>query len=193
MVKLLLIGDSGVGKSCLLVRLSEDRFNPTHIATIGIDFKVRTVKVDGYRVKLQIWDTAGQERFRTITQAYYRSAMGVLLVYDVGNRESFNNTRNWLQQIEQHASGDIDKVLVGNKCDNASVEVTSEEAAALAAEYGIDSIRTSARTGEKVEDAFVMLATKIIKRLQTSKSLKPRPADVALHSKDSSVSKVCGC
>ena len=89
---MLLIGDSGVGKSCCLLRFSEDSFTPSFITTIGIDFKIRTIELDGKRVKLQIWDTAGQERFRTITTAYYRGAMGILLVYDVTDERSFNST-----------------------------------------------------------------------------------------------------
>ena len=93
-IKLLLIGDSGVGKSCCLLRFSEDSFTPSFITTIGIDFKIRTIELDGKRVKLQIWDTAGQERFRTITTAYYRGAMGILLVYDVTDERSFNSERN---------------------------------------------------------------------------------------------------
>jgi len=95
-IKLLLIGDSGVGKSCCLLRFSEDSFTPSFITTIGIDFKIRTIDLDGKRVKLQIWDTAGQERFRTITTAYYRGAMGILLVYDVTDEKSFNSTRQTL-------------------------------------------------------------------------------------------------
>jgi signal recognition particle receptor subunit beta len=90
-IKLLLIGDSGVGKSCCLLRFSEDSFTPSFITTIGIDFKIRTIELDGKRVKLQIWDTAGQERFRTITTAYYRGAMGILLVYDVTDERSFHS------------------------------------------------------------------------------------------------------
>lgn len=91
-IKLLLIGDSGVGKSCCLLRFSEDSFTPSFITTIGIDFKIRTINLDGKRVKLQIWDTAGQERFRTITTAYYRNAMGILLVYDVTDERSFKSS-----------------------------------------------------------------------------------------------------
>jgi small GTP-binding protein len=94
-IKLLLIGDSGVGKSCCLLRFSEDSFTPSFITTIGIDFKIRTIELDGKRVKLQIWDTAGQERFRTITTAYYRGAMGILLVYDVTDERSFNSGWLW--------------------------------------------------------------------------------------------------
>ena len=98
-IKLLLIGDSGVGKSCCLLRFSEDSFTPSFITTIGIDFKIRTIELDGKRVKLQIWDTAGQERFRTITTAYYRGAMGILLVYDVTDERSFNSMATSYQFI----------------------------------------------------------------------------------------------
>ncbi|KAF5395755.1 Multiple EGF -domains 8 [Paragonimus heterotremus] len=99
--KLLLIGDSGVGKTCLLFRFSEDDFNSTFIATIGIDFKIRTIDIEGKKIKLQIWDTAGQERFRTITTAYYRGAMGIMLVYDVTNVKSFKNINLWMRNIDQ--------------------------------------------------------------------------------------------
>eukprot|EP01099_Mayorella_cantabrigiensis_P000865 TRINITY_DN1367_c0_g1_i3.p1 TRINITY_DN1367_c0_g1~~TRINITY_DN1367_c0_g1_i3.p1 ORF type:complete len:210 (-),score=45.88 TRINITY_DN1367_c0_g1_i3:386-958(-) len=117
LIKLLLIGDSGVGKSCLLLRFSDDSFTPSFITTIGIDFKIRTIELDGKRIKLQIWDTAGQERFRTITTAYYRGAMGILLVYDVTDEKSFQNIRNWIRNIEQHATESVNKMLIGNKCD----------------------------------------------------------------------------
>ena len=117
LIKLLLIGDSGVGKSCLLLRFSDDQFTTSFITTIGIDFKIRTVDLDGSRVKLQIWDTAGQERFRTITTAYYRGAMGILLTYDVTDEQSFDNVRNWMRNIEQHATENVCKILVGNKSD----------------------------------------------------------------------------
>ncbi|KAJ8760542.1 hypothetical protein K2173_015209 [Erythroxylum novogranatense] len=116
LIKLLLIGDSGVGKSCLLLRFSDGSFTTSFITTIGIDFKIRTIELDGKRIKLQIWDAAGQERFRTITTAYYRGAMGILLVYDVTDESSFN-IRNWIRNIEQHASDNVNKILIGNKAD----------------------------------------------------------------------------
>lgn len=115
---------TGVGKSCLLLRFCDNSFTPSFITTIGIDFKIRTMEVDGERVKLQIWDTAGQERFRTITTAYYRGAMGILLVYDVTDERSFNNIRNWLRNVEQHASPNVNKILVGNKCDSEDKRVS---------------------------------------------------------------------
>ena len=83
----------------------------------GIDFKIRTIELDGKKIKLQIWDTAGQERFRTITTAYYRGAMGIMLVYDITNEKSFDNIKNWIRNIEEHASADVEKMILGNKCD----------------------------------------------------------------------------
>jgi Ras-related protein Rab-8A len=106
-----------VGKSCLLLRFCDNSFTPSFITTIGIDFKIRTMELEGQRVKLQIWDTAGQERFRTITTAYYRGAMGIILVYDVTDERSFLNIANWIRNVEQYASPNVNKILVGNKCD----------------------------------------------------------------------------
>ncbi|KAJ1416552.1 small GTPase superfamily, partial [Ochromonadaceae sp. CCMP2298] len=116
-IKLLMIGDSGVGKTCLLLRYANDSFSPTFITTIGIDFKIKNIQLDGKRIKLQIWDTAGQERFRTITTSYFRGAQGILLVYDVTDRNSFISIRNWVAQIQMHADVNVNKILIGNKCD----------------------------------------------------------------------------
>ncbi|KAI8879602.1 GTP-binding protein SAS1 [Backusella circina FSU 941] len=166
LIKLLLIGDSAVGKSCLLLRFSDDSFTPSFITTIGIDFKIRTIDLDGKRIKLQIWDTAGQERFRTITTAYYRGAMGILLVYDVTDDKSFGNVRNWFSNIEQHASEGVNKILIGNKCDMEDKRVIStEQGQALANELGIRFKETSAKTNIGVEEAFFDLARDIKKRL----------------------------
>jgi Ras-related protein Rab-8A len=108
---------SGVGKSCLLLRYSDDSFTSSFITTIGIDFKIKSIAIGESKVKLQIWDTAGQERFRTITTAYYRGAMGILLVYDVSDESSFANVRNWMRQIEQNAAENVNRILIGNKAD----------------------------------------------------------------------------
>merc|ERR1712199_120268 len=166
LIKLLLIGDSGVGKSCLLCRYSDDVFNNNFITTIGIDFKIRTIELDGKKIKLQIWDTAGQERFRTITTAYYRGAMGILLVYDVTDEKSFGNIRNWIRNIEQHATESVNKMLIGNKCDMVDQTVIStEKGQALADEYGIKFMETSAKSSPNVDQAFFTLAKDIKKRL----------------------------
>jgi Ras-related protein Rab-8A len=176
LIKLLLIGDSGVGKSCLLLRFSDDSFTPSFITTIGIDFKIRTIELDGKRIKLQIWDTAGQERFRTITTAYYRGAMGILLVYDVTDERSFNNIRNWFSNIEQHASEGVNKILIGNKCDWVEKKViTKEQGQLLADEFGIKFLETSAKANTNVEEAFFTLARDIKKRLIDNHSQDPQP------------------
>jgi len=159
LIKLLLIGDSGVGKSCLLLRFCDDRWTPSFITTIGIDFKIRTIELDGKRIKLQIWDTAGQERFRTITTAYYRGAMGILLVYDVTDERSFNNIRNWHANVGQHASEGVNKILIGNKSDWTDKRaVTEEQGRALAEELEMKFMETSAKANEGVEEAFFALA-----------------------------------
>ncbi|CUM66907.1 uncharacterized protein PRCAT00004592001 [Priceomyces carsonii] len=158
-MKLLLVGDSGVGKSCLLLRFVEDKFNPSFITTIGIDFKIRTIESKGKRIKLQVWDTAGQERFRTITTAYYRGAMGIVLIYDVTDSRSFENVENWFETVTQHANEDAQIFLVGNKCDDEeSRQVSKEQGQALAAKLNIPFLEASAKSNENVDSIFYELA-----------------------------------
>jgi Ras-related protein Rab-8A len=165
-MKLLMIGDSGVGKTCLLLRYANDSFSPTFITTIGIDFKIKNIDIDGKRVKLQIWDTAGQERFRTITTSYFRGAQGILLLYDVTDRRSFESIRNWVSQIQQHADVNVNKILVGNKCDMLDEKVVStEEGQKLAREFGMDFFECSAKNNINVEPAFVGLGRAIKDRI----------------------------
>ena len=166
-IKLLMIGDSGVGKTCLLLRYANDSFSPTFITTIGIDFKIKTVVLDNTVVKLQIWDTAGQERFRTITTSYFRGAQGILLVYDVCDRGSFENITNWIGQIEQHADINVTKILIGNKCDAdpGKIQVTEAEGQALADQYGIKFFLTSAKNDLRVTEAFESVARDVMNRL----------------------------
>ncbi|WMV52003.1 hypothetical protein MTR67_045388 [Solanum verrucosum] len=185
LIKLLLIGDSGVGKSCLLLRFSDGSFTTSFITTIGIDFKIRTVELDGKRIKLQIWDTAGQERFRTITTAYYRGAMGILLVYDVTDESSFNNIRNWIRNIEQHASDNVNKILVGNKADmdESKRAVPTSKGQALADEYGIKFFETSAKTNMNVEEVFFSIARDIKQRIAESDS-KAEPQTIKIDQPD---------
>lgn len=168
LIKLLLIGDSGVGKSCLLLRFAEDSFTSSFITTIGIDFKIKKVLIDGKWVKLQIWDTAGQERFRTITSAYYRGAMGILLVYDVTDEASFTNIRNWMKNIEQHASDNVVKVLVGNKSDmdESKRAVSYSRGQALADEFKLQFFETSAKNNINVDQVFQSIARDIMMRLR---------------------------
>lgn len=165
-IKLLMIGDSGVGKTCLLLRYANDSFSPTFITTIGIDFKIKNIEIDDKRVKLQIWDTAGQERFRTITTSYFRGAQGIVLVYDVTDRRSFESIRNWISQIQQHADVHVNKILVGNKCDMLDEKVVStEEGQKLASEFGMLFFETSAKNDVNVEQSFQSIAKSVKDRL----------------------------
>jgi Ras-related protein Rab-1A len=113
--KLLLIGNSGVGKSCILMRYADNSFTENFFNTIGVDFKIKTINLNDQVIKMQIWDTAGQDRFRTLTSSYYRGAHGIIIVYDVTNKDSFDNVRQWMQEIEKFASENVNKLLVGNK------------------------------------------------------------------------------
>ena len=160
--KLLLIGNSGVGKSCLLLRFSDDTYSNDYISTIGVDFKIKTVELDGKTVKLQIWDTAGQERFRTITSSYYRGSHGIIIVYDVTDQESFNGVNMWLQEIDRYATSSVLKLLVGNKCDLADKRVVEYD---VAKEFGdannMPFLETSALDSTNVEEAFLTMAREI--------------------------------
>lgn len=171
--KLLLIGDSGVGKSCLLLRFADKTYTDSYISTIGVDFKIRTIELEGKTIKLQIWDTAGQERFRTITSSYYRGAHGIIVVYDVTDKESFDHVKQWLNEIERYASVEVQKLLVGNKCDLVSKkDVQTETAQAFADKLEIPFLETSAKAATRVEDAFLMMANEIKKTIavQTTSS-----------------------
>ena len=168
-IKLMMIGDQAVGKTALLVRYADDDFNEVLLPTIGIDFKIKTIELGGKRVKLQIWDTAGQERFRTITQAYYRGAMGILLIYDVTNTKSWSNVRNWVRNIEGNAPQTVNKILVGNKCDLTSLrQVSTQQGEQLAREYDMKFFETSARSNVNVKETFLTLANDVVERLEAS-------------------------
>ncbi|KAG1714257.1 Ras-related protein Rab-35 [Nymphon striatum] len=150
--KLLIIGDSGVGKSSLLLRFADNTFSGNYITTIGVDFKIRTIEVDGDKVKLQIWDTAGQERFRTITSTYYRGTHGVIVVYDVTSGESFANVKRWLHEIDQNCEI-VNRILVGNKNDDPDRKVVlTEDAQRFADQMGIQLFETSAKENINVEE-----------------------------------------
>ena len=162
--KLLLIGNSSVGKSSLLVRFVDDIWEENFVPTIGVDFKLKTLDVNGKKVKLQIWDTAGQERFKNITASYYRGGNGVLVVYDITDRDSFTNLTSWLIEIEKNANKNVFKLLIGNKNDLESErKVTTEEGKEFADSNGMKFIETSAKTADKVYEAFELLTKEIIK------------------------------
>eukprot|EP00327_Prymnesium_parvum_P009783 CAMPEP_0184391722 /NCGR_PEP_ID=MMETSP0007-20130409/15616_1 /TAXON_ID=97485 /ORGANISM="Prymnesium parvum, Strain Texoma1" /LENGTH=223 /DNA_ID=CAMNT_0026741961 /DNA_START=37 /DNA_END=709 /DNA_ORIENTATION=+ len=170
--KLVLIGDSGVGKSCLLLRFADDTYTESHISTIGVDFKIRTIQLDGKTIKLQIWDTAGQERFRTITSSYYRGAHGIIVVYDTTDSETFEHVKTWLHEIDRYASENVNKLLVGNKSDLTSKRaVETESAKEFADSVNIPFLETSAKNATNVEDAFMTMAGEIKKRMANAPSM----------------------
>ena len=169
--KILIIGESGVGKTCLLLRFTEDSFTTTFLTTIGIDFKIKIINLENKLIKLQIWDTAGQERFRTITKTYYKGAHGIILTYDVTDQDSFKNIRNWIKQIEANAQGNVKRVLVGNKCDKPDRVVTEEEGKKLADDYSMSFFETSAKTNKNVNEIFYYLTKEILKANEGNKEL----------------------
>ena len=161
--KILLLGDSAVGKSCLLLRYCDDSFQDIHLATIGLDFRLKTLNLDNNKkIKAQIWDTAGQDRFRAITKNYYRGANGILLIYDITDRSSFEHIRNWIEQIKEEAPEQIIIYLVGNKIDNQNNRVvTNEEAKKLAEEFKLKYYETSAKNNINVDTTFLDLIKEI--------------------------------
>lgn len=163
--KILLVGESGIGKSCLLLRFADDSFTDVFISTIGVDFKIKTVDINSKCVKLQIWDTAGQERFRTITTTYYRGAHGVILCYDITDKASFNKLANWLGEIQKFAKEDVVILVVGTKLDLAERrEVSTQEGQDFANKYGMKFLETSAKTNAGVTEAFMELATTAVNK-----------------------------
>lgn len=210
--KLLLIGDSGVGKSCLLLRFADDTYTESYISTIGVDFvriflllrysnandlnwiaqKIRTIELDQKTIKLQIWDTAGQERFRTITSSYYRGAHGIIVVYDVTDMESFNNVKQWLHEIDRYAAENVNKLLVGNKADLTSKRVVStEQGKEFADSLGIEFLETSAKTAQNVEQAFLTMASQIKARMKTQPAAQADKSGMVLNSKKVNSNQGC--
>ncbi|XP_049797186.1 ras-related protein Rab-18-like isoform X2 [Schistocerca nitens] len=166
-LKILIIGESGVGKSSLLLRFTDDNFDPDQPLTIGVDFRHKKLKVNGNWVKLAIWDTAGQERFRTLTPSYYRDAQGAILVYDISNRTSFDRLETWLNELDLYSNRqNIVKMVVGNKIDveQERREVTKEEGLSFARRHATLFIESSAKTREGVQMAFEDLVQKIIEQ-----------------------------
>ena len=160
--KVLLLGNSDVGKSSLLLRFVDSVWNDAFVPTIGVDFKVKTLEINNKKVKMQIWDTAGEERFRTVVSTYFRGAHGILLLYDVTNRDSFKNLENWLIEIEKNSSEKVLKILLGNKCDlNDDREIQPDEGRAFADRNGMEFMETSAKMNTNV-DLFLDVGDKYL-------------------------------
>ncbi|EAN80470.1 Ras-related protein RAB2B, putative [Trypanosoma equiperdum] len=166
--KYIIIGDSGVGKSCLLLQFTDKRFEPLHDLTIGVEFGARVVTIKEKNIKLQIWDTAGQESFRSITRSYYRGACGALLVYDVTRRDTFTHLQTWLEDARSNANTAIVIMLIGNKCDlEKKREVSREEGEAFARKHNLVFMETSAKTAQNVDDAFLKTAAMIYDNVES--------------------------
>uniref|UniRef100_A0AAQ4QEV1 small monomeric GTPase n=1 Tax=Gasterosteus aculeatus aculeatus TaxID=481459 RepID=A0AAQ4QEV1_GASAC len=173
-VPVVLIGDSGVGKSNLLSRFTRNEFNLESKSTIGVEFATRSIQVDGKTVKAQIWDTAGQERYRAITSAYYRGAVGALLVYDIAKHLTYENVERWLKELRDHADSNIVIMLVGNKSDLRHLRaVPTDEARAFAEKNGLSFLETSALDSTNVETAFQTILTEIY-RIVSQKQMSER-------------------
>ena len=171
--KIVVIGDTGVGKSSLLCRFEDDSFMANHIATIGVDFKVRSLRVDDKVYKLQLWDTAGQERFRTITSSYYRNADGIILVYAMNDARSFENVCHWMNEIKRYSRKEsCCTLLVANKSDlHTQSQVDPLQAEQMAAELSVPLVQTSAKDAVGVEHAFL----KMVETVAASKRTKVTP------------------
>lgn len=168
--KILTIGESGVGKTCILLRYTDNKFIKHHLTTIGIDYKTKDVNINGKSIKLKIWDTAGQERFRNITQQYYKGADGIVLVFDLTDRNSFEKVREWMKQIQSYTQKEsIAIVLLGNKCDAENKAVSLKEASDIAGEFNLKFFETSAMNNINIEESFKQLSMEIMK-IKESKS-----------------------
>ena len=154
-LKVVVVGDSGVGKTCLLIRFIRDLWDEDSQPTLGVEFMTKIVNTQKHRIQLQLWDTAGQELFRSVTRGYYRGSAGALLVFDLSNRDSFENINRWLQDVKDVARSDVVTLLIGNKSDLVDKrQVTKEEAEAFAKQHGMKYFETSAKTGEQINEAI---------------------------------------
>ena len=189
-LKILTLGESAVGKTCILIRFTDNKFLTSHIMTIGIDYKSKSIISGDKVVKLKIWDTAGQERFRNITKQYYKGADGILLIYDITDRESFEKARDWMKSIQENTQKDsIGIILLGNKCDLDERKVTYEEGQSLADEFKIQFMETSAYKDLNINESFQSLTNLIISKKSPQLNSDNKPIIL----KNTSVKKKDGC
>ena len=175
--KVLLLGDSIVGKTCILMRFTEGTFPEIHMSTVGLDYRVKQMTLEnGQSAKVCIWDTAGQERFRAITKNYYKGAHGIMLIYDVTRQETFDNVRNWLTQVTENASDNATIFLIGNKCDDVDGrQISTEEGKKVASDYGITFIETSAKKDINISSTFEELVKEIYQKVG---NLEPKQVQI---------------
>ncbi|KAJ7993227.1 hypothetical protein DPEC_G00270260 [Dallia pectoralis] len=198
MFKLLIIGNSSVGKTSFLFRYADDSFSNSFVSTVGIDFKVKTVYRNDKRVKLQIWDTAGQERYRTITTAYYRGAMGFILMYDITNEESFNAVQDWATQIKTYSWDNAQVIMVGNKCDMDEERVVPpEKGRHLAEQLGFEYYEASAKENINVRQVFErlvdMICVKMSERVDVEPPMVTNTKTTRLTDKPTQLPQKCTC
>ena len=179
--KILLLGDSSVGKSSLFLSFMDKSWNETFVPTIGVDFKIKTINVNNMNIKYQVWDTAGQERFRTIISSYYKGAHGILLVYDITLKESFESLNDWLNEIKKNTSKNIVKVLIGNKIDlNDKRVISFDEAKEFADNNSMKYIETSAKTSTNVDQAFGLIGVELMKSFKGNEEKNINKKNVVL-------------
>ena len=171
--KILLLGDSTVGKTCFLLRYTDDTFLDLHMATIGLDYRLKTMILDNQQiVKVQLWDTAGQDKFRAITRNYYKGARGIILIYDITNIKSYENIKKWINEIKEEISEEVTIVLIGNKIDNEGQrKISKEQGEKLASDYNVAFFETSAKTGQGINESVLYLVKKI---METDPEIKIR-------------------
>lgn len=194
-MQIIIIGDSGVGKTSFMDRFTEGAHRLAYSATVGIDFKVRRLNIDNKTVKMQIWDTAGQEKFNSITTAYYRQARAAIVMYDVTRPATFQNLRKWFTLIETHARTDVTKILVGNKTDQKDERVvTKEQGRRAAEEFGAEFFESSAKSDSNVYSAFEFIATDVIQKMPMESNQLPLGYGNGIRPRNSDkTSNPCSC
>lgn len=193
MFKLLIVGESGVGKTCILLRFAEDLFEENFLTTIGVDFKVKQITVDDKQIKLQIWDSAGQERFKNITMSYYRNCSGIIIVYDVTNHNSFEKVGEWIEEVRRYVPT-VPLMIIGNKCDMEDKrQVSTEEGRELAAKYNLIFLETSAKNNTNIENTFTDLSRLLMKDAENKpKQESKNQVNIAATSGKKTKRKCCG-
>lgn len=179
MFKLIMVGETCVGKTCIIMRYTERTFTDSFLTTVGVDFKVKELVIDSTPIRIQIWDTAGQEQFHTITKSYFRGADGILLCFDLTSKQTLDKTRAWMESIRESASEKVNIVLVGNKCDLENREVTQEQGQEMADEFGINYYEASAKTGENITEIFETLAKDVMLRKERDPVVRTKTIDMA--------------
>lgn len=202
--KIILVGDSDVGKTCVVQSFKTGLFVENQLNTIGVDFTVRTLDIDGKKIKMQVWDTAGQERFRTITQSYYRSAHGAMVAYDITRRPTFESVPHWIHEIRHYGAAGVVLILIGNKSDlHSERQVLFEDACTLAEDRGaLAALETSAKDAQNVDTAFILMARELLARhgMPITDQISPETPQFMLSGSTShsvlggeSLEKKCGC